>query len=373
MSGLRVLNACTVPLLLLLAATLDSAKTRDPFYIIAHMTNSPHSLDWSMRQGANAVEVDIQFDGRGNPTEFGHRWLCDCSCPHPRSYHICSHSLRGCSGRGASASAASHLRHMARLPGLALVILDGKVNSKWGDRLATAGANLARLVERELFGNGYRGNVVISAGKINCFEYVSAAAKTASGFSNKDRYYFAFDQEDDKYSSVAAMLSRFTRKRTFGTGISACLPGTYYSGIRQAVAGVRNGEIGLTYIWTLDKESSMKSYINLGVNGIITNRPGLLKKLAGNLGLRLAKPGDAIPTARTDVSSPNNCDCDYHWGGCTISSPAPPFKACRCKYKGFWTCGGSVVSCNSSNLKCRNPDGSKESCKLGGGDCGGYR
>ena len=67
------------------------------------------------------------------------------------------------------------------------------------------------------------------------------------------------------------------------------------------------------------------------------------------------------------------CDCDYRAGGCIISKAAPPGKACRCSYKGAWTCGGSVVDClNNNSPKCKNPDRTRASCLQGSGDCGGY-
>jgi hypothetical protein len=68
------------------------------------------------------------------------------------------------------------------------------------------------------------------------------------------------------------------------------------------------------------------------------------------------------------------CECDYHSGGCYISVPAAPGFACRCSFKGFaFICYGSEVGCrDSSSHYCRNPDKTKDSCILGGGDCGGY-
>ncbi len=68
----------------------------------------------------------------------------------------------------------------------------------------------------------------------------------------------------------------------------------------------------------------------------------------------------------------NDCDCDYSSGGCKISTVAPRYYACKCSYKGAWTCGGSVVNCDPANALCREPTNSHASCNLGGGDCGGY-
>ena len=70
---------------------------------------------------------------------------------------------------------------------------------------------------------------------------------------------------------------------------------------------------------------------------------------------------------------PADCDCDFHAGGCPISEAAPEGKACKCVYKGGFTCGGDVVSCgNPASPKCAAPDKSVASCTMGGGDCGGY-
>ncbi|XP_029440461.1 uncharacterized protein LOC115080439 [Rhinatrema bivittatum] len=70
---------------------------------------------------------------------------------------------------------------------------------------------------------------------------------------------------------------------------------------------------------------------------------------------------------------PETCNCHYHCGGCRISHVAPPIKACHCKYKGLWTCGGEVTDCVQPDAPyCKNPDRTLPSCLEGGGDCGGY-
>lgn len=50
------------------------------FYNIAHMTNNKESVKWAMEQGANAVEVDLQFRDDGTPYQFFHSSICDCVC-----------------------------------------------------------------------------------------------------------------------------------------------------------------------------------------------------------------------------------------------------------------------------------------------------
>lgn len=66
------------------------------------------------------------------------------------------------------------------------------------------------------------------------------------------------------------------------------------------------------------------------------------------------------------------CDCEYHPGGCKISFPARDESACHCRYLGLWSCDGVEVLCDTGYELCAHPDTSKDSCLLGGGDCGGY-
>ncbi|XP_074647537.1 hatching enzyme 1.2-like [Tubulanus polymorphus] len=69
----------------------------------------------------------------------------------------------------------------------------------------------------------------------------------------------------------------------------------------------------------------------------------------------------------------NECDCDYYTGGCRVSKPAPKGLACRCVYKGAWSCSGVVTRCKDhASAKCSQPDKTFESCQNGGGDCEGY-
>jgi glycerophosphoryl diester phosphodiesterase len=359
-------------LLLPFLIKVGGEKTKDPFYLIAHMANNRASLDWAVSNGANAIENDLQFSNDGEPTIFEHGSPCDCVCAFT-SGNICNEALGGqCEGPTASDNAAGHMQHVARLESIALYFIDSKVDAKWGDRLIKAGAAVIPFTDRNLFDYGYKGKVVIGTGKINTYDYIEAAVIAANKSSNRERYFFTFDQEGDNYYGVIAMLSRLTNNRVYGTGISSCSPGTFYTGIKDGVAGKILRENGITYIWSIDKESSMRDYINLGVQAIMTNRVDLAKQVINSIGLKIAKPFDSIPVSTTSLSSPDKCDCDYHKGGCTISWPAPSGKACKCKYKGFWTCGGSLVSCNISHPKCASPDESKEACQLGKGDCGGY-
>jgi hypothetical protein len=353
---------------------VKSEKTSDPFYVIAHMANNRKTLNWAVSEGANGIESDFQFNDDGNPTiiEHGGGIICDCICPVGKN-HICHNGLgRQCQGSKARNDAAAHVQHVARLKGVALFIVDSKVEAKWGGRLIKAGAAIVPFLDKNLFKYGYKGKVVIGTSKMNTYDYIQAAVVAANSSTNRERYFFTFDGAGDDYNGAMTTLSRLTNNRVYGTGTTSCFGETFYGAIEAAVAGKIKGENGLNYIWTLDKESSMQNYINRGVQGIVTNRIGLAKKVAISMKLTMAKPSTPIPVSKFSESSIDKCDCDYHPGGCIISWPAPTGKACQCTYKPLWTCKGSLVACDASLPKCSKPDESKEACELGKGDCDGY-
>lgn len=67
------------------------------------------------------------------------------------------------------------------------------------------------------------------------------------------------------------------------------------------------------------------------------------------------------------------CKCSHAKGGCHVTHRAPNNYACRCHFMFAWTCRGQVELCDDYNHpKCKNPDLSLESCKLGMGKGWGH-
>lgn len=393
---------CRVVQLLLMAALAGllaspSAAAPKTFYAIAHMTNSITTIDWAVGQGANGIEADLRFDpNTQQPTVFQHSigtQACDCTCyaasplPIPSS-NVCSHMDSPVHGGGlvgckTSVSAASLLAHAAKKD-LALVVIDSKVDDgnfpQDSAKLEAAGKAVVLSLVDNLFAKGYKGDVVIGAPYLAQYKYIESAAKAAQNNQYKDRFYFTIDGEGDNASGVLDKLVTLpSNNRVYGTGISACSPASYHGAILTGVSNKNAGVVGLVYIWTLDRDSSIDGYILNGATGVMTNYPSSAVEAAARHGLALAQPGvpNQIPAATSNkvVKAPTlACDCDYSPGGCKISSQAPAGWACDCSYKGAWTCGGSVVACrDDSNPKCKAPDRSLESCLQGGGDCDGYK
>ena len=332
------------------------------------MTNTVDAVNWVLQEGANALEIDINFSDAGAPQVFYH-----CNCFAGRA-GVCNHL--GPIPCEAQTDAATLLRHIATKPSVALVIIDSKVGSLGADALSADGGQIITLLDNELFARGYRGDVIVGAPDRDQFAYVSAAANAVLNSSNRTRYYYSIDQESDETNqTIWSLIDLQTSRRVYGTGISACSAAQYYEAVTHGAANERAGVVGLTYTWTIDKESTMRKYLQAVARGIITNNPGTLASVLRERNAKLVAAGSTIPIATSSdlVSSIGSCDCDYHSGGCAISKAAPANLACRCTYGGAWPCAGTVASCsNPDSLLCQRPNMSAEACALGGGDCEGY-
>ena len=189
---------------------------------------------------------------------------------------------------------------------------------------------MIKLLEYSLFKKGYPGEVIVGVPKFNAFSYIERIAKTDSVYKN--RIHFSIDQEKNDISGVIRKLQfSYNRNVVWGSGITSCWynPLTYKT-YKLAAMNKGAGVIGMSYIWTLDKKSSMKIAARY-FNGIITNYPGdLYKIITQELHMTLAKPSDKIPAATSThiLTSTRGytCDCNYHKGGCSISKSPPKGK-----------------------------------------------
>lgn len=365
-------------------------------YNIAHMTNTLGSLDWALGKGANGVEVDLTFDtSTGNPLVFRHSERsepCDCTCMCPAPFwslcklfypnSVCAKLLDDVSGASpciGESSLEGLLASMAGKSSLALVVIDSKINGEDmnENKMTVAGQSVANVLETYLFENGYGGKVILGSPKLDTLRFLRSAVETLQTSPYKDRVFFTVDMEKNNIVDTLRLLHTLpTNNIVYGTGTSACSPSQIKSSTMQLAAINRaQGVSGLTYLWTVDRESTIRENLQF-VEGIMSNYPGKVFDILQEYGLSLATQSSSIPEARRSdvISSIADCDCDYHPGGCTISSPAPVGLACHCVYKGFWTCGGTLSHCSDPESNyCKRPDYTVHSCVQGGGDCNGYR
>jgi hypothetical protein len=223
---------------------------------------------------------------------------CACDCAKTND-NVCVALQNQCSGPKAREDPAIYLQNIERHGSISLYFLDSKVYSGMGSALVKAGRAIIPFLDRNLFGYGYKEKIVISCASYSSFAYVQEAATAAKRSQNADRYFFTIDQEGTDYEGVMNRLHPFTTNRVYGTGGGPCgNPGEYYSAIQAAVNDEKRGENGMNYIYKVDVEDAMQKYINVGVEGIMTDRPALARKVATSMGLRIANPNEPIPISR---------------------------------------------------------------------------
>lgn len=74
-----ILIKCILTLLIMTLSLNINAEEKAGFFNITHMTNTPDAIDYAIKNGANGLEVDLNFDSSGKPTVFLHGGFCDCS------------------------------------------------------------------------------------------------------------------------------------------------------------------------------------------------------------------------------------------------------------------------------------------------------
>lgn len=318
--------------------------------VFAHMVNTTNAVAWAMGKGVNGVEMDLRFDAGGNPTEFRHGGVCDCSCVVVwGSDMVCSALNASCNQCPCNAkeNAAVLVSFLASFPGkLAVVYIDSKVDGGQGN-LTNAGTNVIKLIDVNLFAKGYTGQVVIGTPEAAQIEYTKAAVAAANASPNKAKYFFTIDGEGKKFMTAMQPLIPLTMNRVYSTGISACAPGTYYDAITMSAYNQAISVLGSTGIWTLDKLSSMKEYIQYGANAIMTNYPSDGIRAFAEAGIPLAKPGLALQTATSNALTDKigagylcNSNSNCANGACGRLTAADGARLVCCPSGGYTTYGG---------------------------------
>jgi len=369
--------------------------------IIAHMVNSMESAKWGIASGANGVEFDVDWMGPGTerggagsgpvPFQVYHKAICDCTFDLRSlvgsSENVCR--FGGPQMCEASAPIVDILQYFATAAPdrLAIVYVDSKTPRITGteDQKKQAGEAMAEVLFTNLFNKGYTGRVVIAGGTNgkNGADYTAYLKAASDYFSVGAGKAFdgrvAFDFGEGTVADCVPKLS-FTKYRLFSTGITAMAPDWakgFHDDIKLASYNANRGLLSdAPGIWTVDKPSTQEAYLDSGARQLMTNAPAAAVQTALARGFKLMKPGGLWTAATVSDVAPfpsAKCDCSYSKGGCTITTPAPAGTACRCKYKGAWTCGGDVVSCkDGTSAVCKAPGRDATSCVQGGGDCAGY-
>jgi glycerophosphoryl diester phosphodiesterase len=225
-----------------------------PFYIIAHRVNDTVSISRVITEGANAIECDVRHvDGR---FIVSHNWP-DLNPVDLEAY---------------LQSIAATARNNNRL---ALVIFDCKENSP------TLAVPFLEAIRNHLT-NQISLNVLISIASYDDRQFLASLAGQLSA-----REAVAIDQDDDPARVSGFFQGLRIQNHAYGNGIAAVLWENPFApnvppSIMEAIAhkALRRG-IRFVYVWTLDDKGSMRDYLRMGVDGIMTNDVNDLVEVIG--------------------------------------------------------------------------------------------
>ena len=309
----------------------DTCTAKGDSIVIAHGANLKETVDWSLNQGANGIEMDIHFDTyTGQPTEFHHGAPCDCTFSEPvkgkNSPNMCELDLPVCKGSTDAGELLYHVAWHDKANQLALLYMDSKTDD-FGDteifhtgggsttpeaRMKTGGAALAQLLLDTVFGSTSKFNGVVNFGSpgADSSAYMESAIaafnRIAPEIVAAGRVVFGYDMDGPSVTNtvltfgaptgpaavetIKKTIGLGTPWRVYNNGVTVGLPFTFENAMLSGAANYAKGVLSTPPgIWTLDSTSSMVDYIRYGVGSIMTNEPKTAISAFFSMGKCLAK------------------------------------------------------------------------------------
>ena len=233
--------------------------------------------DWVTN--ANAIESDLMFKSDGSPDQFLHSRPCDC--------------FRNCDYKNDVLTHFASIRRKAQDASQSLVLfwIDLKLSKSGITDFFSSGRQLAEAMTRSgsLFPPGeiVPINVLLGAEGIDQKDFFRGFRQYISDNRPELLHKFGYDISDTN-NDVDEILQAFeevgiTENIWVGDGITNCL--TKSDSRLKKILDKRDSYTnkGLApfkvYAWTVDKISSMRYYLHLGVDAIIVNYPSRMLNL----------------------------------------------------------------------------------------------
>ena len=262
-------------------ANIADVKQKRPIYNVAHMVNgdSQVNLDWV--NNANAIEADLAFSADGSPDKFYHGFPCDCG--------------RRCSYESDPVSHFAIIRRKAqdKTKNFALFWIDLKLGSSGIKDFFLSGQKFAEVITRSgsLFPSGEEVPINVLLGAVSLDQKDFFRGFRQYILSNRPELLpkFGYDFSDPNID-INEILKTFEglgiRENIWmGDGTANCLrPFRSDKRLKQIIAK-RDSYDGTSlapfkvYAWTVDKKSSMRDLLHLGVDAIIVNYPDRLQSV----------------------------------------------------------------------------------------------
>jgi glycerophosphoryl diester phosphodiesterase len=275
--------------------------TQKTLYSIAHRCNTPDDVQSAFSEGANAVECDVNcYDGRF--------YVQHDAGPEGTDLNDYLQKIK---------KVADSIKER-----FSLIIFDLKKT------ITGPGLKEVHGLVRSLFSDGTGIKVIYSVSSLSrglIFRGILEEMDSQEGLSI---------DEDDYPLKVQNFFEGIRIERCcYGNGISAALPEEFGGPIRESLKKavllkMRRQVLKFVYIWTIDLKSTMRAYLDLGVDGIMTNHiDGLQKVLQEKKyrsAFRLATQsdtlfaGETLPRYLINVRSKTIHDLNSERGDCHI-------------------------------------------------------
>lgn len=212
---------------------------RRPFYIVAHRANDPEDVGAALAAGANAIEADLRGDFVDHDGEFP--W-----------------STRLSTWLDAVASAAAN-------QSFALLYLDIKTPEKLPQIVANVTAKVPATLP-----------TLFSVAKLSSAPHLAAIVPTLAPNQG-----ICIDEDGDATAAAKFFKATGLKRCWYGNGIFLFGPPHLLPGIEASIrAGVAirdtvDGGIDGVVHWTLEKEASLRMFIDIGVDAILVNADDL--------------------------------------------------------------------------------------------------
>lgn len=256
-------------------STGNNLKLR-PIYNVAHMVNGNSQINEEWVNEANAIEVDLAFTNEGYPDKFYHGFPCDCGRKCSYSNDIVTHfdTIR---------------RKALQDSTLGLLWIDLKLGNVNDHNLSGEQVAIEMTKAGSLFPPGAvvpSIKVLLGVEKLNQKQFFSGFRKYIEKNRPELLPKFGYDFSSERSLGIDTILAAFQEVGIqeniwMGDGITNCLPldnTRLIEILKKRDSSTKLAPLKV-YAWTSDRTSTMREWLQLGIDAIITNYPNRLKTL----------------------------------------------------------------------------------------------
>jgi len=253
-----------------------------PFYVIAHMVNTPAYAEEALDMGTNAIEFDItptlHNDGNFSFNVF-HGFRPDLD---PDKVNLMERSL-------AKTDLKTYIQHLSNFEDnykkFCLVIFDCKLSKVPKNKLELCGEQMAKIVNENFYNltenKKERIKSIFSVGKKKYTKFLDGVSKTILPHHSKN---IGFDFSEESFKTTENIFKKRPEQNFWwGSGIAALVPKTLKHFVPQFLIAAKkrttHGVIKKIYYWTLENPDSMERMLVTKLDGIIVNDPLKLLKV----------------------------------------------------------------------------------------------